>query len=236
MSMGSACTTQDPPGDAEMSRSQPSIKSKKMGASKTRERRPAERPDEIAQAALKLFCAKGYNSTTIDEIAAAAGITKGAVYHHFDSKEVLLESAMTTFFDRALQQATADVSKLPFSDAASRVRAIVSAAFDLWITAEFASVFCIVFGEAGKAVPRLREHFLKHGPFRGWDALAAALRDGQRQGTFRSDLDADVLARAIASGLGMQCILLSAAGYSRARLQREFETTLSAQLKLLHIA
>jgi hypothetical protein len=142
---------------------------------------------------------------------------------------------MTTFFDRALQQATADVSQLRIGDAATRVRAIVNAAFNLWITAEFAPVFCMVFGEVGKAVPRLREHFLKLGPFRGWDALAAVLRDGQRQGTFRSDLDASVLARAIASALGMQCILLSAAGYSKARLQREFNNTLNAQIKLLQI-
>jgi TetR/AcrR family transcriptional regulator len=219
-----------------MRRSQAGIKATSMGAAKRRERRPLERPAEIAQAALKLFCAKGYNRTTIDEIAAAAGITKGAVYHHFDDKEALLKSAMTTFFDHALKQATADVGKLPMSDAATRVRAILSAAFNLWITTEFASVFCIVFGEVGKAVPRLREHFLKHGPFRGWDALAAVLRDGQQQGTFRSDLDAHVLARAIASALGMQCILLSAAGYSKARLRREFENTLSAQLKLLQIA
>jgi AcrR family transcriptional regulator len=218
-----------------MRRSQTGIKPKNMGAAKRRERRPVERPDEIAEAALKLFCAKGYNSTTIDEIAAAAGITKGAVYHHFDSKEAVLESAMTAFFDRAFQQATADVNKLPLTDAASRVHAILSAAFDLWITTEFASVFCIVFGEVGKGVPRLREHFLKLGPFRGWDALAAVLYDGQRQGTFRSDLDADVLARGIASALGMQCIVLSAAGYSKGRLQREFEKTLSAQLKLLQI-
>src|SRR3954454_16447215 len=105
-----------------------------MSAAKKRERRPAERPDEIAQAALKLFCAKGYNSTTIDEIAAAAGITKGAVYHHFDSKEALLESAMTTFFDRGLRQLTAGCRRLPVSDAATRVRAILTAAFDLWIT------------------------------------------------------------------------------------------------------
>jgi AcrR family transcriptional regulator len=221
--------------DADMKTSKAETKPTKIGAPKRRQRRPLERPDEIAQAALKLFCAKGYNSTTIDDIAAEAGITKGAVYHHFDSKEALLERAMTTFFDHALRQATTDVSKLPASDPVTRVHAVLSAAFDLWISTEFASVFCLVFGEVGKAVPWLREHFLKHGPLRGWDALAAVLRDGQQQGIFRSDVNADVLARAMASALGMQCILLSAGRYKTQRLRREFESTLDVQLRLLRI-
>ncbi|MGI8958999.1 MAG: TetR/AcrR family transcriptional regulator [Bryobacteraceae bacterium] len=79
---------------------------------KKRERRPGERPEEIAAAALNLFCKRGYNVTTIDEIAAA-GVTKGAVYHHFDSKEDLLQSAMTNFFDSALERAMESVANSP---------------------------------------------------------------------------------------------------------------------------
>ena len=145
---------------------------------KKRERRPAERPDEIAAAALNLFCQKGYNVTTIDEIAAAAGVTKGAVYHHFDSKEALLQSAMASFFDKALQRAGGNVAKLPPQDAVTRVRAVLLAAFELWASAEFLPVFCLVFGEVGRAVPLLRKSFLDLGPLRGWKALAAVIRQG----------------------------------------------------------
>jgi len=53
--------------------------------------RQAERSEAttraIAAAARKLFAARGFASTSIDDIAARAGVAKGAVYHHFASKE-----------------------------------------------------------------------------------------------------------------------------------------------------
>ena len=54
------------------------------------ERRPAERPGELLDAALRVFAARGYRNASLEEVAAAAGVTKGAVYHHFTNKEQLL--------------------------------------------------------------------------------------------------------------------------------------------------
>jgi AcrR family transcriptional regulator len=198
-----------------------------------RERRPAERPEEIAAAALSLFCEKGYNVTTIDEIAAAAGVTKGAVYHHFDSKEHLLQTAMANFFDSALARAMENVAKSPARDAVGRVRAVLVAASELWVSAEFLAVFCLVFGEVGKAVPHLRKTFLERGPFRGWKALAEIIRDGQDKGAFRADVDSYITARAIACGLVLQCMLLHSAGLNRTQILRAFDESLETQLRLL---
>jgi AcrR family transcriptional regulator len=52
-------------------------------------RSPAVRntKEEIAQAALELFCERGYHEITVDEIAARAGVTKGAFYYYFADKE-----------------------------------------------------------------------------------------------------------------------------------------------------
>lgn len=44
---------------------------------------------EIVKSALELFAEKGYDGTTINDIAKAAGITPGAIYRHFKSKEEL---------------------------------------------------------------------------------------------------------------------------------------------------
>ncbi len=53
---------------------------------------PAEtRRNQILDAAHKCIDKKGYRATTIDDIAKVAGITKGAVYHHFKSKESILK-------------------------------------------------------------------------------------------------------------------------------------------------
>jgi AcrR family transcriptional regulator len=46
----------------------------------------------VVGAARELFGRQGYGETTIDEIAAAAGVAKGAVYHHFATKERLFET------------------------------------------------------------------------------------------------------------------------------------------------
>jgi AcrR family transcriptional regulator len=207
----------------------------KSAVLKKRERRPTERPDEIAAAALKLFCNKGYNLTTIDDIAAAAGVTKGAVYHHFDSKEDLLRTAMASFFDRALRKAMESVAKSPPRDAITRVRAILLAGLELWVSSEFTAVFCLVFGEVGKAVPRLRKSFLERGPLRGWKTLADTIRDGQREGVFRTDVDAAVVARATASGLVLQCMLLKSAGMNNQQLRMMFDESLDTELTLLAV-
>jgi AcrR family transcriptional regulator len=53
----------------------------------------------IVAAAVSLFGEKGFAATSIDAVAAAAGLAKGAVYHHFATKQAL--------FDAVLQQASA---------------------------------------------------------------------------------------------------------------------------------
>ncbi len=45
--------------------------------------------DKILEAALLLIRTKGYSATTVDDLCAAAGVSKGAFFHHFDSKDTL---------------------------------------------------------------------------------------------------------------------------------------------------
>src|SRR4051812_45109440 len=44
----------------------------------------------IVEAGLACFDRHGIAGTTLDEIAAEAGVTKGAIYHHFDGKQAIL--------------------------------------------------------------------------------------------------------------------------------------------------
>jgi AcrR family transcriptional regulator len=52
--------------------------------------------NKILKASIKLFKEKGYNNVTIDEISKECGFTKGAFYHHFDSKESIIRSIYIT--------------------------------------------------------------------------------------------------------------------------------------------
>ncbi|WP_315834801.1 TetR/AcrR family transcriptional regulator [Bradyrhizobium prioriisuperbiae] len=54
---------------------------------KRRERRKAERPGEILDAAFEEFVKHGYAATRLEDVAARAGVTKGTIYFYFDTKE-----------------------------------------------------------------------------------------------------------------------------------------------------
>lgn len=59
----------------------------------------------ILEGARRLFAANGFDATSMDDIAEAAGVAKGAVYHHFASKEVV--------FLRVLEDVQAAIAAAP---------------------------------------------------------------------------------------------------------------------------
>jgi TetR/AcrR family transcriptional repressor of nem operon len=68
-----------------------------MNATRTR---PTSTPDarsRLLDAAMQVIREKGYSATTVDDICGAAGVTKGAFFHHFKSKEDLGVAAATHF-------------------------------------------------------------------------------------------------------------------------------------------
>jgi len=70
-------------------------------------RRAEARPDEVLDAALALFIEKGFAATRVEDIAKRAGLSKGAVYLYFPSKEAVLaalvQRAIVPIADSALQ-------------------------------------------------------------------------------------------------------------------------------------
>jgi TetR/AcrR family transcriptional regulator, cholesterol catabolism regulator len=79
-----------------------------MGQQQERARQgTSDVPSRISAAALQLFSEQGYRGTSLEEIVAAAGVTKGAFYHYFKSKEDLLREIHDTFLDFGIGQAKA---------------------------------------------------------------------------------------------------------------------------------
>jgi AcrR family transcriptional regulator len=196
-------------------------------------RRPEERPGELAEAALKLFCKQGYFVTSIDDIARFAGATKGAVYHHYHSKEKLFEAAIVRYFERSFERAAADMEQHPDSDVLARIEALLRAGGEVWCSDEFPSIVCLVLGEAGQNIPNVRRTFMKMGPIRGRKAVADLIKRGQRAGVVRNDMDPLAAARIVNSGLAFGMTLVTSSGASRAGRQRQFEASLRAVLTML---
>ena len=62
----------------------------------------------LVKAARELFGEQGYVDTSLDEIVARAGVTKGAVYHHFDGKEGLFRAVFEQVHTEVTDQAAAE--------------------------------------------------------------------------------------------------------------------------------
>jgi AcrR family transcriptional regulator len=68
-----------------------------------RPRRDPARRETILHAAAEVFAHAGYAATSVDDIAAAAGITKLIVYRHFEAKETLYRAVLEQVFERQVE-------------------------------------------------------------------------------------------------------------------------------------
>lgn len=83
----------------------------------------SRRRDEILGVAAELFAEKGFEGTTVRDIADTAGILSGSLYHHFRSKEEIMEEIFADYFDEAEERwATVLASEL---DPAEQFRAML---------------------------------------------------------------------------------------------------------------
>lgn len=78
----------------------------------------------LVKAGVDLFEARGYASTSVQSIVDAAGLTKGAFYHHFESKDELLQRVHDEFIDHQLTKARAVMSE-PGLRADERLRKLI---------------------------------------------------------------------------------------------------------------
>lgn len=89
----------------------------------------------IRRAALATFCERGYCATTLEEIGLQAGITRGAVLHHFKSKPALLRATVEPYLEAVADLfAAAAVSDPPTT---SEQRGLLTALTDLLLEHRF---------------------------------------------------------------------------------------------------
>jgi AcrR family transcriptional regulator len=86
----------------------------------------------LIEAAGKLFTEKGYEATTMDEIAAAAGFAKGTLYHYFANKADLLQVLREGFEKEVMSRVRSCVESRPADDWRGRIKAWIVAAVNAY--------------------------------------------------------------------------------------------------------
>lgn len=155
------------------------------------QRNPQRTRERLLQAAFREVYRSGFQSASVDTILADTGVTKGALYHHFDSKEALghaiIEEVIAKFpRDRWLLPLQRSKDKNPIDALIRVVRAIPARPRDI-------KGGCALVNLAQEMSP-IDEQFRKRLQriFQDWqEGVAAALRRGQSEGAVRRNLDAD---------------------------------------------
>ena len=93
--------------------------------------RPARSREPLLDAAEELLLARGYDGTQLDLVCKRAGVSRGGLFYHFDSKEALAEAAVQRFFDGLLSEAQEALSKASPSTANKRLFAYVTVVADM---------------------------------------------------------------------------------------------------------
>ncbi len=143
----------------------------------------------LLQAAFQEMYRSGFRSADLDAILAAAGVTKGALYYHFDSKEALgyavLDEVMASDLHRKWVQ--------PLQNVKDPIEALVRIVQSESLKREDVQRGCPLLN-LSQEMSGLDEGFRRRTArlFRDWhDAVAGALREGQKRGLVRNDIDAN---------------------------------------------
>ncbi|SDC67968.1 DNA-binding transcriptional regulator, AcrR family [Rhodococcus tukisamuensis] len=146
---------------------------------------------ELLELAASLFAERGMRATTVRDIADAAGILSGSLYHHFDSKESMVDEILKHFLDDLFGRYRAIVDA--GLGARATLEALVVASFDS-IDQSHAAV-AIYQDEAKHLLGSERFDYIteRNREFRGlW---VSVLESGIEDGSFRPDIDVELVYR-----------------------------------------
>jgi AcrR family transcriptional regulator len=130
----------------------------------TADTRQSKRIMKIAKIAAGLFGTKGYLETSIDDIAAAARVTKGGVYHYFGSKAEILYFICSTYVDLDLQNLEESLGGI--EDPVEKIKFIIFRHIKHYSTHEYGAktllneAYCLPFNYY-KQVKERERHYLR---------------------------------------------------------------------------
>jgi len=152
--------------------------------------RPGYDREQVLAVAVKVFNEQGYDATSVADLSSTLGLTKSALYHHFESKSAILELALNDALD-ALEAVVDDaIARHPL--ASDRLRSIIRGAVRV-LTEKLPSVTLLlrVRGNGDVETSALIRR-------RAFDQrVTAIVAEAQAEGLIRDDVDAAVATRLI---------------------------------------
>jgi AcrR family transcriptional regulator len=158
-----------------------------------KEIQPKDTANRILIQAMRIFLEKGYHGTSIDDITKAAGLTKGALYWHFGSKEDLLKRIVKEFERRFLDgliQAVKDAQ----GDILDKMEKFFryNAAFSYYnreLCVSFTTLAAELVGAHHGTEPEFKRVYKKYQKF-----LSNLILQGKKEKIFKKEIDPDLTA------------------------------------------
>jgi AcrR family transcriptional regulator len=151
----------------------------------------SERREEILAIAATMFAERGFATTTVREIAEAAGILSGSLYHHFDSKESMVDEILAGFLEETLaaQRRAAEREQ----DPARVLRDLVTQSFAA--LGPHGDAIAIMHNELAYLSQFARFAYLRAAADEAEMLWVGVIEDARRTGVFRTDVDAALVYR-----------------------------------------
>lgn len=154
---------------------------------------PATRREELLELAAMMFADRGLRATTVRDIADAAGILSGSLYHHFSSKEEMVDEVLRSFLDWLFDRYQHIIDTEP--NPLTRLEGLFMASFDA-IEHHHAEVV-IYQDEAKRLSGQERFGYIDELNRRQRKMWVDLLHEGIQQGYFHPDIDVDLVYRFI---------------------------------------
>jgi AcrR family transcriptional regulator len=147
-------------------------------------RRKADRPGEIIEAAIMVFAEKGFAAAKLDEIARQAGVSKGALYLYFETKEDIFRAVVARAIAPNMQAIRAMIAAHP-GPIGDLLRLVAERVGGLIESLPVGGVIKMVIGEAGN-FPELARVWHDDLVAHALGALTDAMRAAQARGEVRA--------------------------------------------------
>ncbi|MBO0853630.1 MAG: TetR family transcriptional regulator [Nocardia sp.] len=146
---------------------------------------------ELLALAAGMFAERGLRATTVRDIADAAGILSGSLYHHFDSKESMVDEILRGFLDELFGRYR-EIVAAKLSPRASLEALVIASceSFDRWHSA-----VAIYQAEAKRLGESPRFEYIAEYNREFRELWRTVLTDGVRDGSFRPELDVELAFR-----------------------------------------